>query len=102
MVIRERKRLRARLKRNKKHVMVMFVCMNAVKTYYIECMDARAQQRICLSVIWKSFWDSKNMTMKTSNIVLWFLKNSNNMMRIQNIAVRFLRTPCTSLSIMPV
>ena len=54
MVIRDRKRLQARLKRKKNHVVVMFVCMNEVKHSYIRRMNERSQQNLCLSVRWKN------------------------------------------------
>ena len=36
-----KKRLRACLKRNKRHVMVIFSCINAEITYYIKRMNTR-------------------------------------------------------------
>ena len=48
MIIKERKRLLARLKRKENHLMVMLLCMNAVKTSYIKRMDANEHQEICL------------------------------------------------------
>ena len=44
--------IQASLKRNKNHVMGMFVCMNAVNTYFIQYMNSRVQHKIQPSVIW--------------------------------------------------
>ena len=51
MIMRERNRLQARLKRKKNHAMVMFVCINAVSTSFIQRMNVHAQQKIRPSVI---------------------------------------------------
>ena len=51
MLTRERKRLQARPKRNKRHFMVVFSCMNMVNNYAIQSMNARAQQQLYPSVI---------------------------------------------------
>ena len=53
MVIRAREKLRELLKRNKKHVMVMFVCMNTVNTSSIQRINAHAHQSLCPSVLRK-------------------------------------------------
>ena len=54
MVMRVRKRLRAHLIRNKKHVVVMFICMDVVNTSAIRRMNARPHQPLYTSVRWKS------------------------------------------------
>ena len=54
MVTRARKRLQAHQKRNKDHMMVMFVFVNEVENSAIQNMKAREQQCIYPSVIWKS------------------------------------------------
>ena len=41
MILRVSKRLQARLKINKWHVMVMFACMNAANTYFEQLVDAQ-------------------------------------------------------------
>ena len=40
MILRAMKRLLIRLKIKKKHVVVMFVCMNEANTYFIQRMNA--------------------------------------------------------------
>ena len=50
MILRARKRLRACPKRNKRHVMVMFAFIMAENTYYIQRMNARAQNMRWTSV----------------------------------------------------
>ena len=68
--------------KKEKNVTVMLVCMNALENSYIQRMNARSHQKICLSVRWKNLRKSENMTMKTSNKVLLLLNNWNDMMRI--------------------
>ena len=75
MILRAKKRLRACLKRKKNHVMVMFVCMDAVNTYAIRRMNMREHQQKYPSVRWESFWKCNNIIIKTVNIVLWLIKN---------------------------
>ena len=41
------------------HAMVIFVCMNAVKASYIQSMNVRAHQRLCISLLWKNLCHSK-------------------------------------------
>ena len=36
--------------KKKKHVMVMFVCMNAENTYFIQCINVSAQHKRRLSI----------------------------------------------------
>ena len=50
MVMMEGKRLQARLKIKKKHVMVMFVCMNGVNTSVIQRMNDLFQPNIPPSI----------------------------------------------------
>ena len=45
MVLRAKKIPQARLKINKKNVMVMFESMNATNTYYIQLINAHAHQK---------------------------------------------------------
>ena len=45
IILRAEKILQARLKRNKRHMIVMFACMNAANTYYIQLTNARAHHR---------------------------------------------------------
>ena len=63
--MRKRKRLRSCLKINKKHVMIMFVSMNAVNNSYIQRMNAHAQQRICPPIRCKSLYQITYLIMKT-------------------------------------
>ena len=46
MIIRERKRLKVHLKRNKNHVIVMSVCMNTLNTFLVRLMNARVHHII--------------------------------------------------------
>ena len=54
MIMSKRKRLEARLKQNKNHVIVMIVCMNAENTSDTQRMNDREQQRIYSSVVRKN------------------------------------------------
>ena len=45
-ILRKNKRLQARLKMKKRHVIVIFASTNGKKQYYIKCMNARAQKNI--------------------------------------------------------
>ena len=75
MVMSARKILQARLKRKKKHVIVMLVCMNEVNTSAIQRVKERTQKQIHASVGWKKPWRSTNVTMKTFEIFFWLLNN---------------------------
>ena len=46
-----RKTIQTSLKRKKNNVVVIFICMNAVSTYFIQCINTRTQQNIDPSVI---------------------------------------------------
>ena len=46
IILRAEKILQARLKRNKRHMIVMFACMNAANTYYIQRINARDKHKI--------------------------------------------------------
>ena len=41
-----KERLLARLKKDKKHVVVMFLCMNVINTYFIQRINARVKHNI--------------------------------------------------------
>ena len=71
--------------------MVMFVFINEVNTSSIKRMNAHAQQQIYPSVVCKSVWKSKNVTMKTLYIVLWLLKDQRVLLYIRKSALRILK-----------
>ena len=84
-----KKILQARLKIKKNHVMVMFLCINLVNTYAIQHMNPRLQEQLYTPVRSKSFWKCENITMKTINIILWFLKIRKGMHHIHKITLYF-------------
>ena len=62
--------------KEKKHVMVIFECMNAVNISSIQRTKARVQQRLCVSVRWKSLCQSTNMIKNTWYNILSFIIKS--------------------------
>ena len=64
MILRARKKLQSSMKRNKNHVVVMFVCMNASNTYFIQCMNACAQHKRQPSVKQNILWIYRILTQK--------------------------------------
>ena len=75
MVTRAWKRLQERLKRKKKHVMVMLLFMNTEKKSSTQRMNVRSHQRLYAPVIQKRLGQSKNMNMKICEIVLQIINN---------------------------
>ena len=82
-----KKILQACLKRNKKHVIVMLVYMNMVKTSTIQRMNERTQKQLYPSVGWKKPWQSTNVTVKTFEIFLWLLNNRKYVLWIKKSAM---------------
>ena len=102
MIIRARKRLQARLKRKKNHVMVMLVCINVENTSADQFMNMHAQQRLYPSVKWKILCQSKNLNMKTcENILSFIINNCKDVLRIWNRALRVLKTLQALLMVFP-
>ena len=84
IIIWAKKRLQTCLKRKKRHVIVMFVSMNAINTSFIQHMNAREKKQLYTSVICKSFWQSTYITIKKINIILWLIKNPKDVQHTRN------------------
>ena len=69
--------------RQKKYVMVMFVCMNVVDNSFVQRMKPLSQQRICLSVICRRLRQSKNIIIKTWHNLRTFI--TENWKYVRNI-----------------
>ena len=86
--------------RQKKYVMVMFVCMNVVDNSFVQRMKPLSQQRICLSVICRRLRQSKNIIIKTwHNLRTFITENWKYVRNIWNRELWILRTLWTLPSI---
>ena len=85
MVIMESKILRACLKRNKNHVMVMFVWLNVVNTYSVQGMNTHAHQSLRPSVICNGLLQIKSLIINAwYNILMFIINNRKDVPMIRN------------------
>ena len=89
MILRANRRLHGILKINKRHVMVIFVSMNAVNTSIVQHTNVCVHKQLYLSFIWNILFKSTKITMKILNIVLWLIKNLKDMQHIWNWNFKF-------------